>query len=360
MAHSSRAFVTVITRSYLPYARVLARSLRQFHDEPLYVVCVDEPEGYFDPEKESFSVLTARDLVPAEDRHILFYYSAFEACTALRAYAHRYLLANTAHDSWVYLDSDILVTSPLDSAFEGIDAPCTGLVSPHCIEPVSANQLASYEALLLKFGVFNGGFLALRRSPDTHQFVEWFVERLRTLCFFLYRDVFVDQLWLNFIPLQFPTFAIWRNPGANVAYWNLHERVIAEDNGMLRANDEPLLFLHFSRWQQNAPEAWTRGRNPARGTSPDLLRKLGQQYRDYLDAAEYSIASSWPYGYSTFANGRHITSGMRRAYYERLVAGTAEEGNPFEHPEWFSVRFELNEWAAAAKRKLRRTLFESE
>lgn len=339
---SDRAFGTVITRNYLPYARALARSIRRFHDEPMYVVCVDEPDGFFDRASEPFTLLTANDLLPKEHRQLLFYYTPFEACNALRAYLHHYICTHTTHERWIYLDSDIYVTASLEPVFAAMDAPCTGLISPHCTQPSPAALMEPVETSLQKFGIYNSGFLALRRSDETKAFVAWFVERLRTLCFAMHRGVNVDQLWLNFVPEYFPSMPSWKHPGANVAYWNLHERRLTRGEGGYLSNGEQLLFVHFSRWRYENPDDWSFGRPLAQDTDRDVIRDLGIEYRDALQGCGYESSRSWGYGYAAFANGRPITTAMRRKYYDLLLTGQAPVGNPFEHPEWFPRKLDLS------------------
>jgi hypothetical protein len=343
----TRAFATVITRSYLPFARVLAQSIRRFHDDPIYVVCVDDPGGYFDPSREPFTVLTAQDLLPVEDRNLLFYYTPFEACNALRAYLHNYLLERTSHDRWLYLDSDIFVTAPLDLAFDAMNAPASGVISPHCTQPAPVAIMEPVETSLQKHGIYNSGFLALRRCSETQEFATWFVQRLRSLCFFMHRDVYVDQLWLNFVPEYFPAMLSWKHPGANVGYWNLHERTLTRSPSGFLANGQTLLFVHFSRWLYEAPDNWAFGRPTTSGTDPSIISELGLQYRDALSAAGYDECRGWPYGFATFADGRPITTQMRRRYYEMMISDKAGPESPFEHSEWFPPR-----WTTEVVRKM--------
>jgi hypothetical protein len=152
--------------------------------------------------------------------------------------------------------------------------------------------------------------------------------------------------------MNFPSFTIFRHPGANLANWNLHERVITENSGQLEANGELLLFVHFSRWQQDRPEAWTLNRPAALGTDLSVLRTLGLQYRDLLGEAGYSLCRKWPYGHARFSNGRIITSSMRRAYYDRIMSRHAVIGDPFAHPDWFSRWFEFSEYFRNVKRRV--------
>lgn len=334
---SRRCFATVVTKSYLANARALASSIRKFHDDPIYVLCVDDPTGYFDPTSEPFIVLQLDDVLPAQERPALFYYTAFEMCCALKAYLQRFIFTHTPIEYFVFLDSDVLVTSSLETVFQELHNGPIGLLTPHCIKPAPQKLLETAEIPLLRYGVYNAGFLAFRRSAEWQQFLDWFIERLRTLCFFDERGVYCEQLWLNLVPEAFPEIQSWRHPGANVAYWNLHERVISRGRDGYAADGHPLLFVHFSRWNIDNPEDWSFGRPIAQKTDRDALASLGREYRDALLACKYRESRRWPYGFARFASGREITKAMRRAYYDDWIAGNALPGSPFEHPEWFPV-----------------------
>jgi len=350
----SRCFATVITRSYLADARALAASIRRFHDDPIYVLCVDDPTGYFDPAAEPFTVLTLDDVLPQEDRPLVFYYTAFELCNAMRAYLHRYLLRSTDHAMWVYFDSDISVMAPLVELFGALsETSGFGLFTAHCLDIAPAAHMEPVETSLQRYGIYNSGFLALRRCADAERFVDWFVTRLRTLCFFMEHDVNCDQLWMNFFPQLFPGIRSWGHRGANVAYWNIHERRITQANGASLADGQALLFAHFSRWRVEQPHDFAWGRPLANGSDAAAIASLGDRYRADLLAADFHACRSWPYGHSRFTNGRMITKPMRRAYYEIWMQGQALSGSPFDHPEWFPILRYPPDITAAARRLLK-------
>jgi len=337
------AFVTIVTRSYLAQARVLAASLAKHHAIPLYVVCVDEPQGYFDPVAEPFHVLRLEQILPEAARPALFYYTPFEVCNLVRPFLHRYLLEHTSFDRWLYLDADILVRGPLDDAFAAMD-DATGLLSPHTIEPAAPEVAEVVEASLTRCGVFNSGVLGLRRCDEAARFVDWFAERLVRLCFLAERNVYVDQTWLNFVPIYFPSFAVWKHPGHNVAYWNLHERVLETDGDRITVNGEPLLFFHFSLWKPEKPDNITIGWPMAAATNPLILQRLATDYRALLLEAGHEQCRAWPYGFATFRNGQPISKAMRRHYYDLVMSEKAPAGSPFDHPEWFRHIARRIEW----------------
>jgi len=349
----SRCFVTAITRNYLADARALAASIRRYDDAPIYVLCLDDPSPYFDPATEPFRVLALEEVLPAEDRSLLFYYTAFELSCAIRPYLHKYVLENTDHDEWAFLDSDISVQSSLDPLFTELTNAVSGLYTPHCLLPVPPLLVEPAEISLLQLGIYNGGFLALKRTDTTAAFIDWFVNRLKTFGLFKDKGLHVDQLWLNFLPQYFPSMRCSQHPGANVAYWNIHERAVAGRKGSYRVNGHPLLFFHFSQWQMSRPREIAWGRPIADGADMEALAAIGEAYKNDLVSAGYAQCRAWPYGFGKFASGRKVTKAMRRAYYQECVEGRERAGSPFDHPEWFPIWKYLPDVNAAMRNALR-------
>lgn len=330
---NSSAFATVITRDHLAHARVLASRLRQFHQEPLHVFCVDDLAAHVDVSGLPFRLVSLDDVLPPEHRGMTFYYTAFELCNALKPWLLRWILATTPHDRCIYLDADVFPFAPLADALAELEFASV-LLTPHALSPPPA-AAASLETLNLKYGVFNGGFLGVRACTEAMRFLDWQAGRLTTLGFRGWRDVYVDQLWLNLATIYFEGVRAWRHPGANVANWNLYERELARAGAGYTANGQPLLFAHMSNWRFDAPDDWTLGRPLAPGTDATIIAELGRRYRDALVAAGHEDCRRWPYGFGAFSSGRPITLPMRREWYERLMAGATSAGAPFDHPEWF-------------------------
>lgn len=331
---NSPAFCTVITRDHLARARVLADRLRLFHGEPLYVLCVDDIAGRIDTADLPFHLVTLEDVLPADRADMKFFYTAFELCNALKPWLHRWILTHTAYDRWIYLDADILPFASFAEAFELLDF-ANILLTPQALTPPAPALAATIETGTLVYGVYNAGFLGIRRSAETARFLDWHAERLAMLCFRRWRDVFVDQLWLNLVPVYFGGVRDWRHPGANVGPWNFYERTLARIGDGFTVNGKPLLFAHLSNWRFDAPQEWARGWALASGSDATILAEIGGLYRDALAAAGHEEFRAWPYEFGSFPNRRTITLPMRRHWYERLLAGKAPAGSPFDHPEWF-------------------------
>jgi hypothetical protein len=330
----SAAFAAIITRDHLAYAKVLADRLRRFHDEPVYVLCVDALPEQVDQSSLPFRVVTLDEVLPGDQRAMTFFYTAFEFCNALKPWLLRWLLAHTPHDRWIYLDADVVPYGSFGEALAELEFASL-LLTPHALTPPALAHAASLETMNLVYGVYNGGFLAIRRCAEAERFVAWQAERLATLGFRGWKDVFVDQLWLNLVPVYFEGVKDWRHPGANVANWNLYERTLGRAGSEFTANGKPLIFAHLSHWRFDAPEHWTLGRPVSPDTDPAILAEIGRSYRDALAASGRDECATWGYGFGSFADGRWITPPMRRDWYERIQSGTAPGGSPFDHPEWF-------------------------
>ena len=352
---TSAAFATIITRNHLAHARVLAEGLRRHQAEPLYVLCVDEPAGFFDPAHEAFRVVSLADVLPPERRGMTFFYTAFELCNALKPFLQRWIFDHTSHDRVLALDADVFPMGPLDAGFAALDEASI-LLSPHVLGPCPDGRAVELETLCLRLGVYNGGCLGLRRSAEAGRFLDWFTSRLATHGFKGRNGTFVDQLWLNMVPAFFGGVTTWRHPGANVANWNLHERAMRRGDGGFTANGEPLLFAHMSNWRFETPADWTLGRPVAADTDPSILEEIGMAYRNALVVAGHEDCRRWPYGFGAFANGRAVTEPMRHHYADRLAEGTVGPESPFDHPEWFRGTLRYVEWKRFVPLRIKRFL----
>ena len=326
---SKRAVCTIITKSYLAYARVLYRTLAKHHpDIPFYVLLADRVDGCFDAEGEPFTVITVDDL---PDQEVLadmtFFYTAFEFCNALRPRLHRWLLDNTDHDRWLYLDADIMICGSLDPIFTQLDDHPI-IVSPHCTSPTAGPE--PLETSLSKLGVYNSGFLGVRRGATVERFADWFQDRLRFHCLALERGLFVDQIWLNLVPHFFDDVGFLTHPGTNVAHWNLHERTIArEADGRYSVNGEPLLFMHFSGPDLDNPNRVSKHARHLDGKVPPCWRQLFAEYVAMLREAGIAETMKYPYTFGKYDDGQKIELEDRRRFYDCCLGGAPKTPPPY-------------------------------
>jgi hypothetical protein len=138
----------------------------------------------------------------------------------------------------------------------------SAVLTPHINTPIE-DQLTPNELHHLNTGIYNLGFVAFSRSEENDQFISWWEEKLRYECLIdLCNGLFVDQNWMNFLPVFVPNTHLERNPGYNAAYWNLHERTFSKEDDTFYVNGtEPLIFFHYSGYDPAKPEILSKYQN---------------------------------------------------------------------------------------------------
>jgi len=247
------------------------------------------------------------------------------------------MMDRTDAEAWLFLDSDIRVYGALDPLFEALEGASI-LLSPHVLRPREAGEIKVREVPLLKYGVFNGGCLGLRRGDTARTFIDWLAARLATACFDEFESVYVDQKWLNLIPAVFADYRVLRHAGTNVGYWNCTNGAWRNRATNGTPQREPLLFFHYSQWSPQKTGRRERGREIKEAGQRRITAELGRGYAEELKANELAKCREWRYGYATFADGTPISATMRRHYYTELQAGRAPEGDPFAMGAYFRRR----------------------
>lgn len=260
---------TICSVNYLAQARTLGDSLRATNPDYRYVI------GLVD--KLSQANLSA-DLVPPYpmlevDRigipdfaAMCNRYDITELNTAVKPFYIDYLYDNYPDATRIiYFDPDIIVYQPLTKLNRDLTT-YSMVLTPHCCSPTPDWERPN-EQHHLNTGIYNLGFIGLRRDATARQFVNWWKERLVYECRIdLCAGLFVDQHWVNFAPVYHDNVLIEHHPGYNVAYWNLHERWFRTDEtgrwcvdnqpGMATPETQsaPLQFFHYSGYNPYRPD----------------------------------------------------------------------------------------------------------
>ena len=240
------AACTIISKNYLALARTLADSFHRFHPEmPFFVLLVDEVEDYFKPEDEKFYLVGIDELNIPDINSFCFKYNILELNTAVKPYFLLRLFEKYCLNKLIYFDPDILITEKVSHLFELLDTYSVILV-PHITEPIEDSFKPS-ELDLLQAGTYNLGFIALAGIPTTRRLLSWWQKRVYEEGLLApARGMHVDQKWIDLVPGLFENVLILREPGYNVAYWNLHSRILSILDGHITVNGEPGYFFHFS------------------------------------------------------------------------------------------------------------------
>lgn len=329
MQQSQTAFGCVITRNRLAYARTLFESVRQHHPgAACFALLIDEVEGSFDPAAEAFEVLELSRLAIDDLDSIRFKYTAFELCCALKPVLLRHLLTDRGFGSAIYFDIDIMVLAPLDRLLERF-ASADILLTPHVTTDLPSDGRKPDDALVLKSGIFNLGFIGVRNSDNGLAFLAWWWKKLRKNCVVdHFNGFFVDQKYVDLVVGFFPNIDVIDDPGCNAANWNLHERDIRRTEDGWRVNGVSLLFFHFSSYQFSAPGKMSKHQDRFNLKEMPDLDALFALFRERVAAHGDADCATWPYTYAVYRGGRRISDHMRRAY--RLTPPDRRPADPFD------------------------------
>jgi hypothetical protein len=333
------AVATVVTRDYLHYARALAVSVRETNPGvPIYICLVDRPPQPYDPSAEPATILFADELDIPNWRRFAFQYDAFELSCALKPLAMQRVL-DEGFQQVVYLDADVQVYASLAGIRDRLgDAPI--ILSPHLDGPLPDDGKQPDETSLLRVGIFNGGFVGVSRSTEGRRFLSWWSERLKRNCIASPElGFFVDQRWLDHVPVFFPSTHIERGPGYNAAYWNLASRRVWRGTaGRLMANDAPLVFFHFSGFRPQAPHELSRYQDRFRLGELPVVQELALGYLTRLDSLGRGGCEQWGYAYDRLTDGMAIEPSWREAVRvgHALVADVEDPFRADAFPDWTS------------------------
>ena len=308
---------TSITKSYLPKARVLAKSVKRFHPDWTFVLLYsdDLPVG-FDLKQEPFDeVLTIDQLGLPNWKAWAFGHAVVELCTAVKGPAAELLAQRPGVDKIMYIDPDIKLFNSLSSLETLLDEHEI-LLTPHLLDAeTDINAIQDNEISALKHGVYNLGFFAARTSGQGLDFIRWWAERLRLFC----RDdipsgLFTDQRWCDLAPAFFSGLGIVRDRGCNVATWNIaHRRLSKDDAGVFLVAGTPLRFYHFTSYDNGNGAAMLM----RYASNQAIAHELWDTYGKDLLAEGQGDARYRGWFYGQFENGETIPREARRIYQAR-------------------------------------------
>jgi len=262
---------TICSLNYFAQALSLGESLRKTNPQYKFVIgLVDKLDEFYESgDEELISLVQKCDIVEIDKLDIpdfeSFYvrYNITELNTAVKPYFFDYFFRNTKDLEFVvYFDPDILVYSRLEDLDKHLIA-YNFVITPHILSPLDDDGCALDEQQINNTGIYNLGFIAVRYSDESQRFINWWKERLYKYCYVnFHKGLFVDQIWINFLPIFFSKTLIERDLGYNVAYWNLHERTVGFHHGAYAINGETALkFYHFSGFLLSEPDEISKYQN---------------------------------------------------------------------------------------------------
>jgi hypothetical protein len=246
---------TLCSNNYLAQAITLGDSLLLFNPGYVFKIgLVDKKNDEINYSSIPFEIIEVEKIPIKKFEEMFRRYNITELNTAVKPFYFKYFLNSfPGAVNIIYLDPDILVYNnfkELEKALHEFEI----VITPHFTTPINDDKWQA-ENDFLNSGLYNLGFLALKKGEESVKLIEWWADRLETKAHIDFaKGMFTDQLWMNFAPLYFNNVHIFRHPGYNMAYWNLHERHLEDGDRVLKDGLSFLLvFFHFSGYNPLNP-----------------------------------------------------------------------------------------------------------
>lgn len=320
---------TSFTYAYLSRARTLFESVKKYHpDWHLVALVTDEAPAGLDVklDEEPFDrLVTSKELDVGSHSSWIFMHDIVAACTAVKGPFLLSALEDGRYDSVIYLDPDTCLFNNLDPVVDLLKTSSI-VLTPHQLNPSSSRmQIIDDEIGSLRHGIYNLGFLAVSRSDEGLRFARWWKDRLLSFCFDdAQLGLFVDQRWCDHVPVFFDGVSILKDPGYNIASWNIAQRHITfSEKGCLLVNGATLRFCHFTK-VGSVGDVMLR-RNAGRNFQ---AHEIWHWYGRQLERNKISSLPNRWWRYSSFDDGLEILPQHRKIWRERSDLRAAFD-NPF-------------------------------
>lgn len=329
------AVFTIVSLNYGAYARTLMDSVRTVHpDWDRYVMLVDRCDDPASVGGELFTTLQVEELPLPKKEEFLFRYDIMELNTAVKPYTFAEL-RRRGYERLVYIDPDILVLQPLEDVVRLLDEGASAVVTPHLTAPLTDDKRPT-ELDIMRAGSYNLGFLALQATPAADAFIAWWQDKLEHGAVSdPDRGLFTDQKWVDLAPGMFGGFAVLRDPGYNVAYWNLQHRPVTFENDVWLAGGRPIRFFHFSGFDPVNPKRFSKHQDRYTLDTIGPARELALQYAGKVLAHDFVAFRARPYAFGSFDSGVPIPAAIRVLYREDGKVRFAAGANPFAADRYF-------------------------
>lgn len=251
---------TICSNNYLAQAKTLGDSIQKTNsDYQFFIGLTDKLIAEIDYQEEIVHSIIPCEEIGIPDFDTLWKkYSIIEFNTCLKPFYFKYFGERFPDLEYIfYLDPDTVLYGNMSEIEKEFGMGGRVLVTPHILTPISIDDKMPNESQFLIYGIYNLGFLGLKNPQQSIGFLDWWKERTYHLGYNKTSEgLFVDQLWLNLVPIFFKDVIVSKHPGLNMAPWNLHERSLSFVNSRYYVNNvSPLIFYHFSNYKYSNPNS---------------------------------------------------------------------------------------------------------
>ena len=285
----NRAYCTYFDHNYLPRGLALYHSLQQHAPgSRLWVLCLSESchqalvalalPNLIPLKLADFEAADAEVAATRSTRSVIEYY--FTCTPALMLY----VLNNARDAEWVtYLDSDLFFFASPDPIYDEMKDAAFGII-PHRF----TKRMASHR----RFGIYNVGWVSVRRRDQGISALRWWRERCIEWCYDRVEgDRFADQRYLDRLPEQFGGVHVIEHLGANLAPWNLAGCRLEWRDGEVKIDGRyPLLFFHFFGVKRSGRYYFNSHRLYHASFSKLMRQRIYRPYVAVLAQSELTVA----------------------------------------------------------------------
>ncbi len=322
--------VTIGSLNLKPEMRAVLESFCAFHPEYqpycLYLESCDKNQLI-----PSVRPIFIEDLGLDSSIEWRFKYDVRCLAAALRPYLHEALFLQYGADEIVYIDSDLLFLRKMDD-LSIIHQDHSIALTPCMLKDPPLDGKKPGDEVYRLTGMYNGGFLALKKDDSTMAFLTWWKEKLNLYSVhYVDRGYFGDQKYLDVVPLYWGV-NILKSPALNVAFWNVHERHLTLKDDIFYSNNIPLVFFHFSGFESNRPDLLTRAAfERVEDVDPMVIQRLKEKYLSLMVNSCGGTNQEVRYFFNRFSNQLPIHPETRDYY--RFLPSSLKPSDPFNSIE---------------------------
>lgn len=290
--NSCRHACTVITANYLPKAITLRRSMDRFAPLMLHILVVDA------------DIESLQRCLPSSVLSGIHFYSVdkvlgqpYQMGLVDRDSARRdafrwsckpalmaYLLDSKICTELLYLDSDLYFFADFSFLYNQL-VQASMLLAPHW-RPIRPHPDRTQFLCNFTDGLYNAGFVGA--SCEGLPALRWWYDMCMYRCEIdTAKGLYVDQRYLDLLPLHFDDIFILRHSGCNVAEWNRSSlsRTI-QDGRVIIGDGWPLIFVHFTDLTMRLIDM---GMDPVLTSSLKEYRENMQEVRELFKATPMQL-----------------------------------------------------------------------
>ena len=280
---------TVCTANYLYQALTMGESLKKTNpDYELIIGLVDVlPVTDFEIPYQIIPIAEVQEVNLAGFKGD---YTVMEVATACKPVFGLYLFEKYPDlEKLIYFDTDLWITDSIEPIEKNLDSYDI-IITPHITQAIDLQEEWN-EKQFLNAGLYNTGFVGMKRSENTLKFLHWWKNHLKDYGYYDFcNGMGIDQLCVNFVPIFYDKVLIEYSPAYNLAYWNIHERKVTFRNGKYVINGmENLLFFHFSGYTPDKPNLLSKHIKFSKIDHYAILKPLFKDYNKSLLRNHYQF-----------------------------------------------------------------------